>query len=87
MNIGEAIAILTEFAKVAGNEAEMSVSSFNLQARVDSEYNPNYSYSYPSSHKPKRVTTYQVIASYPHANNYDHIPEKLNVVYADKESA
>lgn len=83
MNLGEAITILTEFAKVAGNEAEMSVSSFNLQARVELRHESEYMATYRLREEPKRKTTYQVIASYPQASNYDHIPEKIY----DKESA
>jgi hypothetical protein len=83
MNIGEAIAILTEFAKVAGNETEMSVSSFNLQARVEHAYASEYMAAYRLRDS-KRTTKYQVIASYPQTNNYDHIPEKAML---DKETS
>lgn len=83
MNIGEAIAILTEFAKVAGNEAEMSISSFNLQARVEFEHLNEYEFTSRIRDR-KRKTCYQVIASYPAANNYDHIPEKAAALYPDR---
>jgi hypothetical protein len=78
VNLAEAIAILTEFQKVAGPDATMSISSFNLQARVETQYDNSFGYNA----KQKRATTYQVIASYPQANNYDHIPQ-----YRDKENA
>ncbi len=60
------------------------MSSFNLQARVEVRHEHEYMPSYRVNDPPKRATTYQVIASYPQANNYDHIPEKA--VFADREA-
>lgn len=65
MRIREAIAMLAEFGKVAGEDCEVEIQSFRLEGTIHEKYERGYDYTYPSSHKPGRNPAYVVVPVIP----------------------